>query len=149
MAYPMMSLVSRMEIRTNMWAKLRSKSELMVLLPLIIGVRSFISRGGQRRTELGGGGGGGRKLSVQSNIYACMTPKSHSFRTKFVLPTALYTGVRFRGEGGGGGGDRLSDRQEIFPPPPPPPPSAVGSPIGVWGGAPAALQLTQFLSHNT
>ena len=27
--------------------------------------------------------------------------------------------------------------------------SAVSSPIGVWGGAPATLQLSQFLSHKT
>ena len=34
-----------------------------------IGVRSFISRGGQRRTELGGGGGGGGGSSRWSQTF--------------------------------------------------------------------------------
>ena len=38
---------------------------------------------------------------------------SYSFRTKFVLPTALYTGVRFRGRGGGGGGGGGAEPQPL------------------------------------
>ena len=63
-----------------------------------IGVHSFISRLGVGN---GDGGGGGSSRCSETFHHAC------SFRTKSVLPTALYTGVRFQA-------------YRFLPPPPPP-----------------------------
>ena len=55
--------------------------------------------------------------------YLCM--KIHVV-IQSMLPAALYTGVRFRGEGGGGGGGGIDKTfgKRYSPPPPPPPPQA-------------------------